>query len=332
LETGVWVYAVFWVVAFGVVGYMLGPRKGYDPMGGAGIGALFGIFGVLFLLLKGDVARPEPLTPRQPVVAPPPQLDPIRTRTYREGTAETTALRFQADAAEAAKAGYLPSSQAWDGATLTVVYQAREQAAPETPPPTTTTPATSSGIYVPAATVGIGGALVVIGSLMPWVRVGMVTGSGMEGDGLFTLAAGAGLVLVGLAGVTDPERASRLRGIAAIPGLIALVLAGWHIFDISNTTVTVLGTTMDRAVGEGLYVIGVGAVIAIIGAVRTQPEAPVPVVFSPERLVEVYAGPTTEASAREFAADAEDMLDEGYEPASQVWQGTSLTVTYRRLR
>ena len=49
-------------------------------------------------------------------------------------------------------------------------------------------------------------------------------------------------------------------------------------------------------------------------------------------LVEVYAGPTTEASAREFAADARDMLEEGYEPASQVWQGTSLTVTYRRIR
>jgi hypothetical protein len=60
--------------------------------------------------------------------------DPIRVKTYRGETAEATARMFQADSAEAAKAGFLPTSQQWDGATLTVVFQ-RQDLTPDAPPP-----------------------------------------------------------------------------------------------------------------------------------------------------------------------------------------------------
>lgn len=51
----------------------------------------------------------------------------------------------------------------------------------------------------------------------------------------------------------------------------------------------------------------------------------------PPVLVETYSGATPDASAKEFAADAVDMLAEGYEAVSQVWHGSALTVTYRRM-
>ena len=54
---------------------------------------------------------------------------PIQTRTYREGTVEATALRFQFDAAEAARAGWFPTSQSWEGTALTVVYRQHPETA-----------------------------------------------------------------------------------------------------------------------------------------------------------------------------------------------------------
>jgi hypothetical protein len=53
-------------------------------------------------------------------------MDPIQVRTYRGATAEAAAHRFQADAGEAAKDSYYPTSQVWEGSSLTVTYQRRE--------------------------------------------------------------------------------------------------------------------------------------------------------------------------------------------------------------
>ena len=52
-----------------------------------------------------------------------PERPVIQVRTYREGTQELAAKQFETDAAKAAREGYLPTSQAWEGATLTVTYQ-----------------------------------------------------------------------------------------------------------------------------------------------------------------------------------------------------------------
>lgn len=48
---------------------------------------------------------------------------PVKAKSYSGGSAAETARHFEADAAEAAKYGWLPASQVWEGVTLTVVYE-----------------------------------------------------------------------------------------------------------------------------------------------------------------------------------------------------------------
>lgn len=51
---------------------------------------------------------------------------PIKARTYHGENAFETWRDFEADAAEAVRFGYVPTSQSWDGSTLTVIYQQRD--------------------------------------------------------------------------------------------------------------------------------------------------------------------------------------------------------------
>lgn len=46
-----------WIAVWGTICALIGPRKGWEPMGAFGIGALFGPFAVVFLALKNDVPR-----------------------------------------------------------------------------------------------------------------------------------------------------------------------------------------------------------------------------------------------------------------------------------
>lgn len=50
-----WTWLLWWVVVFGTLAALIGPRKGYSPLGAFTIGAIFGIFGVAFLALREDV-------------------------------------------------------------------------------------------------------------------------------------------------------------------------------------------------------------------------------------------------------------------------------------
>ena len=107
---------------------------------------------------------------------------------------------------------------------------------------------------------GIGGGIVAVGSVLPWARAGIFTASGMEGDGIFTLIAGAALIVIGLAGVMEPVRAKRFRLVAVLVALVALALSAYHVFNLSADGGTI---------GEGLYVILVGGVIGLAGALAS---------------------------------------------------------------
>jgi hypothetical protein len=67
------------------------------------------------------------------------QRPPVIVKTFTGETQEVAAQQFAADAAEAVKHGYTPASQAWDGTTLTVIYQHQAPeppaASPEPPQP-----------------------------------------------------------------------------------------------------------------------------------------------------------------------------------------------------
>ncbi|MFV2063734.1 MAG: hypothetical protein ACC726_09505, partial [Chloroflexota bacterium] len=189
-------------------------------------------------------------------------MDPVQIRTYRDSTAEAAARRYQVDAAEAAKNGFYPTSQVWEGTSLTVTYQQREPVSTAPPTPQATT--TSRPVFIPAVAVGIGGILVVVGSLLPWVRMGVATAGGMEGDGVFTMIIGVGLILIGVAGMTDRARASSLSVLAILASLVGLAIAVIDIADIGG------GSGLGTRVGEGLYAIAIGSVVALAGAARSR--------------------------------------------------------------
>jgi hypothetical protein len=191
-------------------------------------------------------------------------MDPIQVRTYRDATAEAAARRFQLDAAEAAKKGYHPTSQVWEGTSLTVTYQRREPDAMAAPAPQTV--AASRPVFIPSVAIAIGGILVAVGSLLPWLRVGLVSVGGMEGDGILTMIVGVGLILVGVAGMTDAVRASSLGLVAALASLVGLAIAGLHIVDIGG------GGGPQTQTGEGLYAIAIGSLVALAGAIKSHSE------------------------------------------------------------
>jgi len=76
-----------------------------------------------------------------------PQMQPVVVKTFVGATQAIAAEQHAADAVVAARLGYAPTSQTWDGATLTVVY---ERQAPTEEPPPQRTPEDRAGANVRA--------------------------------------------------------------------------------------------------------------------------------------------------------------------------------------
>jgi hypothetical protein len=116
-----------------------------------------------------------------------------------------------------------------------------------------------------------GGALMAIGSVLPWLtaRTGLGTVSvlGTEGDGVFTLIGGA---LIALLGLVRLERRPSPAGRFAI---VALGLGGLAIgvLDITATNERLAALNPELvagSIGAGLYVLLLGSVVSIFGASR----------------------------------------------------------------
>jgi hypothetical protein len=114
---------------------------------------------------------------RRPVTA-----QPIRIEKYYGVTQEDALRSFASDAHNAAASGYEPSGQSWENGALLVTYRyvgARRSTATE-----------AGELLMPAGAIVIGGALVAVGSVLPWATVTGGFGlsasrSGIEGgDGL----------------------------------------------------------------------------------------------------------------------------------------------------
>ena len=112
-----WLAFIFWVVVFGTVAALIGPRKGYTPMGAFTLGAIFGIFGVAYLAIRDD-ADDQPVRAASGDVGP-----PIMVEVYARPTAEASAREFAADAQDMLGEGHEPASQVWQGTSLTVTYR-----------------------------------------------------------------------------------------------------------------------------------------------------------------------------------------------------------------
>jgi len=141
--------------------------------------------------------------------------------------------------------------------------------------PAAAVPATSS-FSIPAAAVTIGGAAMVVGSLLPWITVTAfvtVSRSGLEaGDGLITIILGVAVVLIGLAALASGRAQFRLLAIAL--GALGLGITAIDYASVQDRIRTLDADIRDLAsVGIGLYLVGVGALIALAGGLKMRPRA-----------------------------------------------------------
>lgn len=112
----------------------------------------------------------------------------------------------------------------------------------------------------PAQLIAIGGGVVlVIAALMPWATVrsgfGQLSASGIEGDGAFTLIIGG---FVGLAGWLRMDRRG-WRIAMVILCALAVLVAGYDMANVNSITGSEFA---DVAVGAGLYLTLIAAVVA----------------------------------------------------------------------
>ena len=125
-------------------------------------------------------------------------------------------------------------------------------------------------IFVLLGALGLG-----VGALLPWVYAasGLVTVAkhGIEGDGLYTGAAGLLLLIVAIAVTGKPGR--MYSWVVAVLGLLALVAMYVELSNI-NQYIAKAGDTVRASVGEGIYLSLAGAVLALIGGLVVVPAPP----------------------------------------------------------
>jgi len=133
---------------------------------------------------------------------------------------------------------------------------------PERPDQTGATTANKAG---PAIEL-VGGALVTIGSFMPWAGVATVFGTlsvnGTEGDGKITMVIGLVLVLLAILELTG---ASNTRIAALVLALIAAGVGGYDLVNASDKIADVGNEYARASVGVGLYAVVAGGVLAVVG-------------------------------------------------------------------
>lgn len=117
----------------------------------------------------------------------------------------------------------------------------------------------------------IGAAAVIIGSFMPWATLtsflGDINKNGTEGDGAITLVMG---ILIGLAAVfSKPRSGKRGSWVAVVLGVLVGLIAIIDIADIERLANDVPFAEIN--VGIGLYVVLIGAVIAVVGGLIQWP-------------------------------------------------------------
>ncbi|WP_166353718.1 hypothetical protein [Phytoactinopolyspora limicola] len=131
---------------------------------------------------------------------------------------------------------------------------------------TTAHPTTTVGrrrvLHVGSAGMILGGLLVAVGSLLPWVATPAGSLSGVAGGGLWTLCAG----MIAIAGALLPFRRLALAH-AALPGIIAAGIVGWQLVRLAELS-AVTGSWGKLLPGVGLVMVGGGAVFLLRSAFR----------------------------------------------------------------
>lgn len=106
--------------------------------------------------------------------------------------------------------------------------------------------------------VGTGAVLMVLGSFMPWATAGIFSVAGTDGDGVITLVLGV------LIGASMLQKVANLRVVGMA---VVLVSAVCGLIVISD------GMDLGDAAGMGIFVVGVGAIVAAFGGIQIVKES-----------------------------------------------------------
>ncbi len=195
-------------------------------------------------------------------------MRPPEVRRYVGATAEEAQMRFQQDLPAWVAAGWEPFARDWHGTALIVTYLMRGTPPPSPspgPPPPSTAAQPQQRTWAATAIV-IGGAIVVLSAFLPWVSASALFASiskvGVEGDGVFTAAAGVVVILAGLAGISTSW--------AWVVALVAALAAGGiGVMDLQDVQARIAGLESEAfvaQVGLGLWGTVAGALVATVAA------------------------------------------------------------------
>jgi|GEM_PF-6546332 len=238
---------VFWC-AWGVVGAVLAPGRGYTRLGGFTLGFIFSFFGVGYLLLRPRVDDTDTKVPGP---------DPIVVRTYPGGSIEDASRAFAEDARTAHGLGYAVLSQTWTGSALSVTYQHRGMGERGTRQGATPV---SAGL----ATLG-GSVIAAVGTVAPWVSLGFLDRKGVDTpDGFIVLVLAVVGAITGVVIGRTPARWPRVVGFLVSAAIV--VIAVVDLVDISRAVATAPGATA----GIGLPLCIAGGVLGAIGAIAAR--------------------------------------------------------------
>jgi hypothetical protein len=126
----------------------------------------------------------------------------------------------------------------------------------------------AKGLNTSAVALGVSGALIGLGSFLPWITVLSLSRSGLDGglDGIMTLAIGIILVLVAVASFAGTGLGRGGRILSLFGGLGAVEVAILDGSDVANRIASVSSEYVSGSMGMGLYVVGIGGVLAVLVA------------------------------------------------------------------
>jgi len=101
-----------------------------------------------------------------------------------------------------------------------------------------------------------GGLLVILGSFLPWVRLGPISVSGMQSDGRITVVFGLLIVILGLASRASPSR---------FPRVLVMVAASWAVILAGIGNSRLREGLPDNLIGSGVGTVFVGGILALGG-------------------------------------------------------------------
>lgn len=101
-----------------------------------------------------------------------------------------------------------------------------------------------------------GSALIVLGSFMPWVRLGPISVSGLQGNGRITVVVGLVTLILGLTLRSSPSQFPRV--LVMVGAALALLVAA-----IDNARLR--EELPENLIGAGIGTVFVGGIVALIG-------------------------------------------------------------------